>query len=76
MGVPGVQKGFVGSQARGMQGVSLFHVGDEVFHRSLGRGRVVDVIGTGETQKITVEFENGAKKTLAAAVAPIVQVRK
>ena len=76
LGVPGVQKGFVGSQARGMQGVSLFHVGDEVFHRSLGRGRVVDVIGTGETQKITVEFENGAKKTLAAAVAPIVQVRK
>ena len=75
-GIPGVQKGFVGSQARQTQGVSLFHVGDEVFHRSMGRGRVTEVLGAGESQKITVEFENGTKKTLAAAVAPIIQVKK
>ncbi len=76
LGIPGVQKGFVGSQARQAKGVSLFREGDEVFHRSLGRGKVVEVIGTGESQKITVEFENGSRKTLAAAVAPIIQVKK
>ncbi len=74
LGIPGVQKGFVGSQARQIKNVSLFHAGDQIFHKSLGRGRVVEVSGAGEGQKITVEFESGAKKTLAAAVAPIIKV--
>lgn len=74
LGIPGVQKGFVGSQARQVKNVSLFHAGDQVFHKSLGRGRVAEVTGAGEGQKITVEFESGVKKTLAAAVAPIIKV--
>ena len=57
-----------------MKNVSLFHAGDQVFHKSLGRGRVAEVTGAGEGQKITVEFESGVKKTLAAAVAPIIKV--
>ena len=77
LGIPGVQKGFgsfVGSQARSAKPIALFRVGDRVIHRSFGRGRVVEVIGAGEEQRVRVAFDGSVEKVFSASIAPIVKV--
>ena len=77
LGIPGVQKGFgsfVGSQARSAKPIALFRVGDRVIHRSFGRGRVVEVMGTGEEQRVRVAFDGSVEKVFSASIAPIVKV--
>ena len=77
LGIPGVQKGFggfVGSQARSAKPIALFRVGDRVIHRSFGRGRVVEVMGAGEEQRVRVAFDGSVEKVFSANIAPIVKV--
>lgn len=77
LGIPGVQKGFggfVGSQARSAKPIALFRVGDRVIHRSFGRGRVVEVMGAGEEQRVRVAFDGSVEKVFSASIAPIVKV--
>ena len=77
LGIPGVQKGFggfVGSQARSAKPIALFRVGDRIIHRSFGRGRVVEVMGAGEEQRVRVAFDGSVEKVFSASIAPIVKV--
>ena len=77
LGIPGVQKGFggfIGSQARSAKPIALFRVGDRVIHRSFGRGRVVEVMGAGEEQRVRVAFDGSVEKVFSASIAPIVKV--
>ena len=77
LGIPGVQKGFggfVASQARSAKPIALFRVGDRVIHRSFGRGRVVEVMGAGEEQRVRVAFDGSVEKVFSASIAPIVKV--
>lgn len=77
LGIPGVQKGFggfVASQARSAKPIALFRVGDQVIHRSFGRGRVVEVMGAGEEQRVRVAFDGSVEKVFSASIAPIVKV--
>ena len=80
LNIPGLQKGFggasfVGSQARqSAAAVNLFSVGDRVIHRMLGKGTVIEVTGSGEEQKIRVDFGAQGTKLLNANTAPIVKV--
>ena len=76
LGIPGLSKGFVASQARGVQAAALFEVGDEVMHRVFRRGVVTEVTGSGDAQRVRVKFESGQEKLFAASVAPIVKVGK
>lgn len=81
LGIQGLQKGFgganfVGSQARQVKVISLFKVGDRVIHRSFGRGRVVEVTGGGEQQRVKVDFGTLGEKTFSASVAPIIKVNE
>ena len=75
MGIPGLNRGagFVGSQARQVKTVTLFAVGDPVIHRSFGRGRVVEIAGEGDAQRITVEFEGRGTRVFDAGIAPIIK---
>ena len=80
LGIEGVQKGyggggkFVGSQARSVKPISLFRAGDQVIHRSFGRGRVVGVEGEGQEQKVRVDFGERGVRTFSASIAPIIKV--
>ena len=76
LGIPGVTKGFVPSQARAVQAATLFSVGDEVMHRVFKRGVVTEVSGSGDAQRVRVKFEDGQEKLFAANAAPIVKVGK
>jgi len=78
MGISGLQKGFggnfVGSQARNVRSIALFKLNDKVIHRSFGRGRIVEVSGTGSEQKVTVDFGERGVRTFNASIAPIIKV--
>ena len=76
LGIPGVSKGFVPSQARGTQPAAIFQVGDQVMHRVFRRGEIIEVSGSGDAQRVRVRFEDGQEKLFAANVAPIVKVGK
>ena len=80
MGIQGLQKGFgtnfVGSQARTVKAIALYKAGDRVIHRSFGRGRVVEVSGAGEAQKVTVDFGERGVRTFNASIAPIIKVEE
>ena len=80
LGIQGLQKGFggsfVGSQARTVKAIALFHVGDSVIHRSFGRGKVTEVSGAGESQKVTVDFGARGVRTFSASIAPIIKVEE
>ena len=46
-----------------------YDVGDVVYHAQFGRGKVIAINGRGFDMRITVRFERGSEKTLAAAHA-------
>lgn len=46
-----------------------YDVGDVVYHSKFGRGKVTAIDGYGFEMRITVRFERGSEKTLAAAYA-------
>ncbi len=74
LGIPGLQKGFVPSQARSLTPAQLFDVGDRVMHRIFGRGTVVELQGTGADQKMVIDFSERGTKTFSAAMAPVIKV--
>ena len=51
-----------------------YEVGDVVYHTKFGRGKVTDISGYGFDMRITVRFERGSEKTLAAAHARLQRV--
>lgn len=77
LNIPGVQKGFVGSQARNaapnaMQ--NLYQPGDRVRHLKFGEGNVVSVTGSGAQARIKIEFTAYGVKEFALSVVPIVKL--
>ena len=80
LNIPGLRKGFggasfVGSQARQSAGAAnLFAVGDKVLHRTMGKGTVVELSGSGEEQRVRVDFGERGTKLFAVNAAPIVKV--
>ena len=53
---------------------SHYDVGDVVHHAQYGRGRITAISGYGFEMRITVRFERGSEKTLAAAHARLRRV--
>lgn len=51
-----------------------YDVGDVVYHAKFGRGKVTDISGYGFDMRITVRFERGSEKTLAAAHARLQKI--
>ena len=51
-----------------------YDVGDVVYHTKFGRGKVTDISGYGFDMRITVRFERGSEKVLAAAHARLQRV--
>ena len=51
-----------------------YDVGDVVYHAKFGRGKVTAIDGYGFEMRITVRFERGSEKTLAAAYARLQRV--
>ncbi len=77
LNIPGVQKGFVASAARGaatnvMQ--NLYKPGDRVRHLKFGEGNVVSVTGSGAQARIRIEFTAYGTKEFALSVVPIVKL--
>lgn len=75
MQIPGVQRGFVGSQARSIT-VQLFKAGDHVLHRKFGKGVVRAVTGSGDDARIAILFPVFGEKVFALSIAPIVKVEE
>ena len=73
--IPGVQRGFVGSQARNIN-IQLFKAGDKVMHRKFGKGTVREVTGSGENARIAIVFPVFGEKVFALSIAPIVKVEE
>ena len=77
LGIPGVQKGFVGSKARELSGSAmqnLFKQGDRVLHTKFGEGSVVAVTGKGSDARIQIEFTAYGVKEFSLSIAPIVKL--
>ena len=74
LNIPGVTKGFGGAAPD--RGISVFHQGDSVRHRTFGLGTVQAVAGTGGKQKVTIRFDDGAERTFSASAAPIMRVER
>ena len=75
--IPGVNRGFAGSTANGLQAGAmqkLFGSGDRVRHPKFGFGQVLDVSGSGADARIRILFDGTGEKLLSLAVAPIVKV--
>ncbi|PCI38643.1 MAG: hypothetical protein COB53_04515 [Elusimicrobia bacterium] len=49
--------------------------GMRVRHPEFGEGKIIDFTGTGESLKVTVEFESGRTAKLLARYAPLFKVR-
>ncbi|MFS1664462.1 DNA helicase PcrA [Streptococcus sp. zg-JUN1979] len=48
-----------------------WQVGDVAHHRKWGDGTIIEVTGSGQTQELTIRFEEVGVKKLLASVAPI-----
>ena len=79
LNIPGVQKGFVASQARSVAGSAmqkLFQPGDRVLHRKFGEGTVTAVTGSGLNARIAIEFTAYGTKEFVLAIAPIIKLEE
>ena len=78
LNIPGVQKGFVFSQARAYDTAekALFHTGDRVMHRKFGEGVVQEIRGSGADAVIVVAFTAFGTRALSLSIAPIVKIDK
>jgi len=73
LGIPGLAKGFVPSQARNLEPVQLFQPGDRVLHRVFGHGTVYEVRGAGRDAKLVITFDERGQKIFPADTAPVVK---
>ena len=76
LNIPGVQKGFVASQARNNINIQLFRPGDRVLHRKFGKGTVLAVTGSGADARISIQFPVFGEKVFALSIAPIVKAEE
>mgnify|MGYP002623383283 FL=1 len=76
--IPGVTKGFVGSQARNQQPANSgsFKPGDHVQHRKFGVGEVREVVGTGADARIRIEFTAYGMREFMLSLAPIAKLEE
>ena len=77
LNIPGVQKGFVPSQASGILNGAmnqLFRPGDHVLHRKFGEGTVQQVRGSGADARIMIAFTAYGTKEFSLSIAPIVKI--
>ena len=51
-----------------------YDVGDVVYHSKFGRGKVIAIDGRGFDMRVTVRFERGSEKVLAATHARLQRV--
>ena len=75
--IPGVSRGFAGSQARTLTDSAaskLFVPGERVRHPKFGFGRVTEIRGSGKDARIRVLFDTAGERELALTLAPIVKV--
>ncbi|MBS1271258.1 MAG: ATP-dependent DNA helicase PcrA [Candidatus Marinimicrobia bacterium] len=49
-------------------------VGDSVRHKIFGKGKILDISGTGDNQKLTVKFTGNVKKKLLAKYANLAKI--
>ena len=75
LGIPGVSKGFVPSQARALEPLVLFKAGDRVLHRVFGHGTVEEVRGSGREAKLVIVFDERGQKIFPADTAPVVKAQ-
>ncbi len=73
LGIPGLSKGFVPSQARSVEPLTLFKAGDRVLHRVFGRGTVEEVRGAGREARLVISFDERGQKIFPADTAPVVK---
>jgi DNA helicase-2/ATP-dependent DNA helicase PcrA len=73
LGIPGLSKGFVPSQARSLEPVQLFQPGDRVLHRVFGHGTVDEIRGQGRDAKLIITFDERGQKIFPADTAPVVK---
>lgn len=71
--VPGIQKG-MSAMRYGAKPAAVFRVGDRVRHKVFGNGKIVDVTGAGEAQRVKVRFNDGSERSFNAGIAPIVRL--
>lgn len=79
LNIPGVQKGFVASPARGVTSAAmsnLFRAGDRVLHRKFGVGVVQEVRGSGADARIVISFTAYGTKEFSLSIAPIAKVEE
>ena len=70
--IPGVRKGV--ARPGTARPAAVFRVGDSVRHRVFGPGRIVDLTGAGEMQRVRVRFSNGSERSFYANAAPIIKL--
>ena len=78
LSIPGVQRGFAPSAARGYAASAKpqFKAGDRVIHRKFGEGTVVGVSGEGPAARVQIDFIALGVKEFAVAIAPIVKLEE
>ncbi|MBR6767633.1 MAG: DNA helicase PcrA [Clostridia bacterium] len=73
LNIPGIQKG-AGVMRYAAKPAAVFRVGDRVRHKVFGTGKITDVTGTGEAQRVKVKFNDGSERSFNAGIAPIVRL--
>jgi len=74
LNIPGIQKGAQSAMRYAAKPVAVFRVGDRVRHKVFGTGKVVEITGTGEAQRVRVHFNDGSERSFNAGIAPIVRL--
>ena len=79
LSIPGVQKGFVRSESRGLNvktPMPTLREGDRVMHRKFGEGIVLSTRGTGNDTMARIRFIAYGDKELALSLAPLVKLEE
>ena len=72
LNIPGVTRGFSAPD----RGLSVFHEGDSVRHRTFGLGTVQEITGAGGQQKVKILFDDGKERTFYVTSAPLMKVER
>ena len=52
-----------------------YSVGEQVMHKTFGKGEIVDIQGAGDSAHLSIKFEQGGVKKLLASYAPIKKIK-
>ena len=73
LNIPGIQKG-ASAMRYGAKPAAVFREGDRVRHKVFGNGKIIEVTGAGEAQRVKVRFNDGSERSFNAGIAPIVRL--